>query len=204
MTSGIDPSKLVHRLKWGGVLTGDEIEALQQHLEDPAGPDRLYNVFRALALGAPATGRNVSLVERYLGPETDDYDLKGVIYALCKYWGLTERYIDQLLFYSRLDKWERYSEASIAALSALGDYLHRTQDPGLYSKLLERFDHGLSLWEESSPMFDGIYFESIYNALNQGIKGRAARLDAIGFEFPDDIEDSVVKEARLRAGKQMN
>lgn len=56
----------------------------------PKPSDDLYNLARALALGAPPSEENVKLLDRLLDIGTEEWGLSGIIYALCRDWGTTE------------------------------------------------------------------------------------------------------------------
>lgn len=197
-----DPAEIVERLKKGGKISQSELHFVRARLRDPEPGDDLYDLMRALGLGVRASEEDVALVESYFMSETDDWNLQGSIYALCDYWGLTEKYLDRLLFFVRLENWDEYSSAAIASFGALGDYLHKTNDPDVYAKLLELYDTDMTLCRTRATEYDEEHLASVYRALDMGIRGREALLDHIKMKIPDDIKESVINEARKKASKK--
>jgi hypothetical protein len=118
---------------------------------------------RALALSSPATDENVALVERFLSFETDDWNLGGIIYALCSYWKLTGNYIDFLMELTKQDNWEDYSDSIIRAFPEIGMYCYNYNNHEIIRKLVNR------LIDDCQSIDENLYCQIALGAVDYAI-----------------------------------
>jgi hypothetical protein len=193
-----DPSDIVERLKKGGKIGREEIEFIRNRLRNLSPDDDLYSLVRAMGLGViTPSPEDIALVGKFFVVETDDWDLQGVIYALCDYWGLTEKYLDQLFSFSILENWGNYPSAAIAAISALGSYAYEKKDSRVFEKLLDLYDKDMELFNTGSSFFRNQHLQLIYKALDIGVRGKEALVDHIkDVRIPEDISEKVINASR--------
>ncbi|MFN7933815.1 MAG: hypothetical protein U0R19_10830 [Bryobacteraceae bacterium] len=195
----IDAGDAVERLKGGGALSRQDLNDIKEQLSEQS-PVDVYNLVRALALAAPASADNVALVARFLDESQDDWDLQGVIYALCHYWKLTGQYLGTLQGLLPPEKWRTHSSSATAAFSALGVYINETKDAAICRYLLEIMEQDLSMASSGDARFAFEHLAACYAALDRGVRGKPAVVEQHKFKALSDIRPEVVKQARVIAG----
>jgi hypothetical protein len=196
-----EPSQMIRALKQGKKLTADELAFLRSNLQSPEDGADIYEMCRALALAVPASSSAVQLVEQYFEVTTDEWYMQGVIYALCSYWGLTDRYLDKLLWLTLLEQWKDYPSAALAAFSALGAYLNNHPNAEILAHLLAIYESDLTLYKAGNLQFEKEHIVAVYQAIDRAIRGKEAQLAAIGFKFPKDVNKDVLLRAVKLASK---
>lgn len=190
-----DAQKIVSNLKSGTSIKRDELSFIRTSLKSPLPDSDIHHLCRALALSVTPNKDDIALVEQYLSDSYDEWDIQGVIYALCNYWKLTANYIDKLIVYVDLEQWEDSPSAAIAAIGVLGDYLYENKNPTVLKSLLTAYEQSIELHNKGLLNFNRIYADTIYQAINASIVGRQAALDAIGFRFPRDVNLEIIEKA---------
>jgi hypothetical protein len=192
----IDAVDAVERLKQGGRLSHEELNSIKEQLSNDA-PIDVYNLVRAWALAVPASPQNVALVARFFDQSQDEWDLKGVIYALCDYWNLTDRYLRELKELVQATKWPSYSNAAIAAFSALGAYVNETKDPATCRELLTILEDDLAMASCGDARFSFEHLAACYAALDRAVRGKQAIIERHKFKSVSGIRPDVL----VRAGE---
>jgi len=191
-------SDIVEILRAGGEIDDETRNWVLEKLKSPDEDADIYDLMRALALSCPPTLENVGIVEKYLNYETDDWLIKGAIYALCNYWALTGDYLHFLMSLTDIDKWEYFSDASIAAISTLGIYANEKNDIDIRRHLIERY---------FSNCKDGcereVYCDCILSALEVSVYGRSLRLLSRSIREKSDDEKVIADVIKL-TGYQFN
>lgn len=194
----VDLRDLVSRLKKGGSLSRGELQSVRKRLAEAVQGDDLYNLARALGLGAPASSENVELLEPLLmAPATDDWGLHGVINALCIDWGLGANYLDRLLVLAGPRLWESHQSAAIAALSAIGGYLRKNDDRPTIGTLLQYLECASRSSGTGKPASLHEYSNQVWGALDQWLRGRDALVQPTRFDPNSESYRRVL--ARFRA-----
>ena len=191
----IDAADAVERLKQGGALSREELNSIKEQLSRSA-PTDLYNLVRAFALAAPASPENVALVAKFLEESRDDWDLQGVVYALCHYWNLTKTYLGPLTELLPSVKWPTHSSSATAAFSALGAYVSETRDPTVCRDLLTILDEDLSMASSGNAQFSFEHLAACYAALDRAVRGKQAIIEQHKFKSVSDIRADVLSRAR--------
>lgn len=89
------PGEIVSQIKLGGdKASREEIEAIRVCFKDGSIGSGIYNCSRALALSCDPNESDISILERYLSKDADEWDLQGIIYSLFDYWNLAYQYVD--------------------------------------------------------------------------------------------------------------
>ena len=200
MTKPLNLSDLARHLKNGGQLSASERDAVKARIASVTTDDDIHNLVRVFALSEWPTPENVALVAPLLSEKTEDYDLWGVILALCSYWHLTEQFIPQLLDLVSRPSWpHEFWQSGHSAFVEIGLHVHSTQSKSLLAQLIELFDEAslsndvLEDWEKDGCL------ASAHEAIEIALNGSQAIVNYIDFKVPDDINLDLIQEAREKA-----
>jgi hypothetical protein len=141
-------------------------------------------------------------LKKYLGQSIEEDPLQDILSALCIDWALTANYLPTLLHYIKIEQWEDYSGPAITAASALGHYLHQSNDAVIYQALLDEYQRGIELHEQFGMMFCKDHQKLIYESLEYGIRGQEALRQPLRFRFPDGVDESILDQAQKAKRKK--
>lgn len=127
---------LLERAKWDK-LTDEEVKSVAEKLQNAPDTDR-YSLLHILGRAGNASYRAV--VEPFLeGP--DELEARLAVWILCRWWGLTDLYIDTLLKFMRGVTWDERLDGKIAAIGVVGEYLNHHSNWKLLHKLIQIFEN---------------------------------------------------------------
>lgn len=176
MEEAIDLSAIIQRLKSGGKALPGELAIVRRRLLHAGPHEDIYQLARVLALGANPSSDDIGILEPWLSLDTDDWNLKGVINALCIDWSLAPTYIEQLIKFSGPESWKSHQAACIAALSAIGLYLQTHDDRQAVGALFDILASMPELEVGRTAQIQEHYEQLIWQALDQWMRGREATI----------------------------
>lgn len=193
---------LARRLKFGGKLSTAEREHVLNRAKSIASDKKIHSLAMVFALSEPPTPENVALVAPLLTPNLDDYDLWGIILALCSYWNLTDVFQEQLFeIVTAPNSIKELRQASSAALVELGELAYNTKSPNLFARLLELYAAAEVSNDLFAPYEQARRLEAVHKSIDVAVNGPRAIINYIDFRVPDDLNAELIKQARVLASK---
>ena len=133
MTKKLDTDDLVLRAKEGRVAIA-EIDHIVAVLTARQGGEQTYDLLYVISRSCAV--EKEPLVSGFLDHEDDPMVARLALQTLCSFWGLTDRYLEELQTFLAGVSWDVMGDVREVAISAAGDYLRDHQHPELLSKLL--------------------------------------------------------------------
>ena len=117
-----------------GRLGGSELQKVVSALSDRT--DGIDHYTLLLALGRAMATQHRGVVESFLHEHRDPMMVRLALQILCKFWGGTSRYLDQVRSLMELQSWDEEGDARQMAISIAGEYLREGEDRRLLEELL--------------------------------------------------------------------
>lgn len=107
---------------------------------------------------------------------------KIALQTLCHYWGFTEQYLDQIIWFIRGVEWDENEEARLIAMSIAGRYCQHQSNPEIFKSLIDVFE---------DPREEGFIRRFAYESL-----GEAMRRDGRDIPSAKNPDVSIIEEAK--------
>lgn len=184
-----DVSEIFRAQKHGGLpVTELELNAIRSSLRSNDPELDVHHAARVLALAGPPNNDDLALLIGRLSLSSEDWDLQGIIYALCIYWEKARDHLTFLLQLIEYETWSEFSSASIAAMSALSKYSFGENDAEIFCRIHTCFRDASGALENSPSDFLELYLAQLYRCLDVADRGPKANVDAIAFRFPESAD----------------
>lgn len=175
-----------------GTITKSEIKKAYDALVAQTGDE--YELL--LVLGRSEAKEYKAVVERYLRATHDPMLVKLSLQVLCRYWGLTSEYQDQLEKFIAWEDWDEEEDVRLMAISCVAELYKEKGNPKLLKYVYDVFN------DESE---DEITREAAYEtlALVSGVSVNDLP-QPVHFDFASDVDaDVLAKVEKLIEGKNV-
>jgi hypothetical protein len=185
---------IINKIKSGEYVSDEEVSYIGNQVEvNPTG-----QAIQAFAATHEPTEKNVSKILAFWNDDVDDYVCSSAISAICgpNGWELAKSYVERLMTYSAVERWEKRWDSVIRSLSSLGYYLHNTQDPEIYERLLNRLLTLPVVERGVNSRFDEDYENCLFDALLYGVTGHHGIAYKAVYHKNRESEDKVLDMVR--------
>ncbi len=197
---------LMAEAKWGE-LSREELNYVVQRIKnfekDPNQEDLSDLLY---ILGRSGASEYRGLLEKYLRYSADYWVCSRALEGLCRYYGLTKDYLEDLKFYliGKGADWDIFDDIRIRAIGLAGEYLMQSYDRDLLALLLDIFEnlgkaeHIQDTEESSRALLRSWAYSQIAQAM--GVDSTDIDMDRIESSLEngdlDSIDLSVIEKAK--------
>lgn len=131
----MDLAQILAKAKWG-TLTPSELANIASSI-GAAPPYDQYTMLHAI--GRAGATKYEPLVAQFLREHRDPGISGLALRILCNWWGLTDRYFEDLVSFLNGQNWDVSDEAQLMAISIAGEYLRNTSNLTILETLFHIF-----------------------------------------------------------------
>lgn len=129
-----------------GKLPPAEITYIKErlNLKNAKEDELIDDLLKCLAYATEPTSDSIKLIERFFGA-SDEEGTRGAIQALCRIWGLSDRYVDKLM---ALINYDVFSDVDsnlvfLSACDAMARYIYKNKDAKVIGQFIWQYEENV-------------------------------------------------------------
>ena len=206
---------LMEEARWGK-LTQNELDYVVQRTKsidpDTTNDDEGWDLVKLIyIIGNSGAHQYRQLVEKFLHFRSNEMVCDKALWTLCRYWGLTKEYLDDVKLYIRGVEWAPTFNVRIAALSIAGEFLRKEYDRELLQLLLDVFEKlgNTDQIKDDDDHSRYLIQASAYSAIARAMGKKPFEIDDNGVERAilegdfDSLDLSMIQKAHQMVEKKL-